>query len=231
MKKLVFYILIAGLAGTLGSCKKDNYDEPGSKLSGRLMYKGAPIEVEYDRVPFEIFEFGFGRVGPINGTFAPDGTYSHLLFNGSYKLIIRPGQGPFLFGTPGKIDSLSVTMNGSQELNIEVNPYYMIRNPQITGNATSLSAKLALEKIITDANAKNLERVDFYVNKTAFVSGSDNIGRTERQAATITDLANITLTVPVPAITPSQNYVFGRIGVKIAGVEDMLFSPVVKISF
>jgi hypothetical protein len=28
---------------------------------------------------------------------------------------------------------------------------------------------------------------------------------------------------------PTQNYVFARIGVKIAGVEDLIFSPVQKV--
>jgi hypothetical protein len=34
----------------------------------------------------------------------------------------------------------------------------------------------------------------------------------------------------VPAIVPTQNYVYARVGVKIAGVEDMIFSPVVKVT-
>jgi hypothetical protein len=40
----------------------------------------------------------------------------------------------------------------------------------------------------------------------------------------------ITLKTTVPAITPTQNYVFARIGLKIAGVEDMIFTPVVKVN-
>jgi len=32
-------------------------------------------------------------------------------------------------------------------------------------------------------------------------------------------------------MTPTQNYVYARIGVKISGLEDMIFSPLVKISF
>jgi hypothetical protein len=38
------------------------------------------------------------------------------------------------------------------------------------------------------------------------------------------------LKATVPAITPTQNYVFARIGLKVTGVEDMIFSPVVKIN-
>jgi hypothetical protein len=37
--------------------------------------------------------------------------------------------------------------------------------------------------------------------------------------------------VSVQAISPTQAYVFARIGLKIAGVEDRIFSPVEKITY
>jgi hypothetical protein len=37
--------------------------------------------------------------------------------------------------------------------------------------------------------------------------------------------------VSVPAISPAQAYVFARIGLKIAGVEERIFSPVKKITY
>jgi hypothetical protein len=73
--------------------------------------------------------------------------------------------------------------------------------------------------------------VSLYINKTQFVSGGDNIAATDLGGGAITDPNSISLNVTIPAITPTQNYVFARIGVKIAGVEDMIFSPVQKITF
>jgi hypothetical protein len=49
--------------------------------------------------------------------------------------------------------------------------------------------------------------------------------------AAITDPANISLQVTIPTITPTQNYVYARVGLKIANVEDMIFSPLMKVSF
>ena len=46
----------------------------------------------------------------------------------------------------------------------------------------------------------------------------------------IEDMTSMSMTLTVPDIVPSQNYVFARIGVKIEGREDMLFSGVEKIS-
>lgn len=231
--KFRYIILIAVCASTILSCKKDNYAPPSSTLSGRLVYNGDSIGVERNQVPFEIYQFGFGRVGAIANTFAANGTYSALLFDGDYKLIVPNGQGPFMWkqtvaGTP---DSLAITMKGSQTLDLEVTPFYMIRNSQISAGGGMATATCKVEKIITGANARDIERVSLYINKTQFVSGGDNIGGADVAGSAITDPDNISLSVAIPAITPTQNYVFARIGVKIDGVEDMIFSPVVKISF
>jgi hypothetical protein len=61
------------------------------------------------------------------------------------------------------------------------------------------------------------------------VSGGDNVASKDMAGADITDPNNISLSVTVPPITPNQNYIFARVGVKIANVEDMIFSPLQKI--
>jgi hypothetical protein len=60
---------------------------------------------------------------------------------------------------------------------------------------------------------------------------TDNIAFTELGGGAITDPNNISLNVNVPAISPTQAYVFARIGLKIAGVEDRIFSPVQKLTY
>ena len=233
MKHYFKYVLILGAIVSFASCKKDNYAEPGSFLTGKLMYNGDSIQVERNQVPYQLYQFGFGKVGPIAATFAQDGSFSQVLFNGNYKLIIPNGQGPFIWKqtADGNPDSLSVTMDGSQTLNLEVTPYYMIRNAQISGSGGNITASFKVEKIITDpAMAKDIERVSLYINKTQFVSGGDNIGATNMVGSDITDPNNITLSVAVPNLATTQPYVFARVGIKIANVEDMIFSPLQKIS-
>jgi hypothetical protein len=229
MKLSIFYIAIIILAV---SCRKDNYDEPSVRLSGRLVYKGDPIEVEYNQVRYELYQYGFGKTGPMAAVFAPDGSYDMVLFNGEYKFIIPNGQGPFKWKqTPaGAPDSTTIVVNGNQEFNIEVTPYYMIRNAQLSGSGGSVSGKFSIEKVINDASAKNIENVSLYINKTQFVSGADNVATISINGSDITDPNNVNLTVPVPALNPAQNYVFARIGIKIAGVEDRIFSSVTKIT-
>src|SRR3954451_22147389 len=97
MKIKLHYIFLITLGLGVISCKKDNYTPPSSTLSGRLLYQGDSIAVERDQVPYELYQYGFGKVGAIASTFTQNGTFSSLLFDGDYKLIIPNGQGPFLW--------------------------------------------------------------------------------------------------------------------------------------
>lgn len=234
MKYCFKYILFFGVITSLVACKKDNYAPPGTFLTGAIMYKGDSINVERNQVPYQLYQFGFGKVGPVSGTFEQNGSYSQVLFDGNYKLIIPNGQGPFMSKqlSSGAPDSLAITLKGDQTVNIEVTPYYMIRNAQISGSGGNVTATFKVEKIITDpAMAKNIERVSLYINRTQFVSGGDNIAFKDMAGSDITDPNNITLSVAVPQLATTQPYVFARVGIKIANVEDMIFSPLQKVPF
>ncbi len=235
MKITLQYILLLAICAAGSACKKDNYAEPASTLSGKLVYKGETFGVEAKQVPLQLYQYGLGAVGPINETVNQDGTYSVLLFDGNYKLIIPNGQGPFRWKqlASGAPDSLAIVMKGNQTLDLEVTPYYMIRTPQITGGAGKVTAVFKAEKIITDANAKNIEKVILYINKTQFVSSDpNNIAKTELAGSAITDPNNISINVTVPpSKVGTQTYVYARIALKIDGIEDPIFSPLQKITF
>ena len=232
--KYSFRVFLGALVLTSAvACKKDNYAAPSSLLSGHLVYNSDTIQVERNQVPFQLYQYGFGKVGPISQSFAQDGSYSAILFDGNYKIIVPNGQGPFMWKRTagGDPDTVNVALKGNQVLNLQVTPYYMIRNASISISGGTATGTCKLEKIITDANAKDIERVSLYINKDQFVSGGDNIASKDLAAADITDMNNISLSVAVPSVTPAQNYVYARIGLKIAGLEDMIFSPLQKISF
>jgi hypothetical protein len=233
MKILFHYILLIAICASVASCKKDNYDAPSAKLSGRLVYQGDSLGVEHNQVSYELYQDGFGKVGAIGSTFAQDGTYSALLFDGQYKFIIPNGQGPFKWKqtAAGNPDTLLINLRGDQKLDIDVIPYYLIRNAQLTAAGGKLTATFKIDKIVVDATAKPIENVVLYINKTQFVSGGDNISTASIGGGAIADPNNVTLQANIPAMTPTQNYVFARIGLKIEGVEDRIFSPVTKISF
>jgi len=233
--KIKFHHIIIALLITATGCKKDNYDAPSVELKGHLTYKGTTINVEHGQVPFDVYQPGFGKSGSIRGYFDQEGAYSLLLFNGNYKFTIPANQGPFLWKelSAGKRDTLAVNLTGSQTLDIEVTPFYMLRQAKFTAASSKVTAVFNIEKVITDANAKNIERVTLYLGKTQFVSenGDNRIAKTDVAGSAVTSLNNVSISVNIPTITPTQNYVFARVGLKIAGVEDMIYTPVTKVSF
>lgn len=238
MKINIVWVLSFLLGCSMMSCENDNYEEPQSMLQGRIVYKGEALPMGYNEVNFQLWEPGWQLRSPINVRVDQDGSFSAMLFDAQYKLVIQPAQGPFrtIKDATTQSDTMVVQLKGSKVLDIEVMPYYMIRNPQVTASGRSLTANFKLEKIINDVNARNVERVTLYVNKTTFVDRGNNIPisiqnnpQMSLAGADITDLNNISLSLNVPAITPAQNYVFARVGLKIAGVEDMLYSPVQKV--
>ncbi|MEP7229517.1 MAG: DUF3823 domain-containing protein [Ginsengibacter sp.] len=140
MKNLLRYILIPVIALSFFSCKKDNYSEHGTFLTGSLMYNGDSVQVERNQV----------------------------LFDGDYKLIIPNGQGPFLWKqtSSGAPDSLAITLKGNQSVNLGVIPYYMVRNTQISAADSNVNATFKADKIVTDPGmAKDIERLSLYINK------------------------------------------------------------------
>ena len=231
MKFKIHYIILLAITFGTQSCKKDNYEAPASTLNGRIMYNGEEIGLEFNQVPLELYQPGFGKSGPIAMTFGQDGSYSSLLFDGQYKLIIPNGQGPFRWqeNATGGRDTLNVTVSGNQTLDLEATPYYLLRNAAYTVNGNTLNATCRIDQIITGLDAKLIENVALFINKSQFVSRADNIANAELAAAAITDPTNVSFSVTVPSMTPTQNYVFARIGLKISGVEDMIFSPLQKI--
>jgi len=233
MKTISYFSLIVLLVAANACNEKDNFSPPQSQLTGALLYNGDSIYLEHNRVSYQIYQYGFGKLCPIEQTFTQSGVLNSLLFDGDYKLIVPNGQGPFLWPktSGGAPDSLTINMSGNQNLDIDVTPYYMIRNTNISASGSTATATFKVEKIVTDANAKDIESVTLYINKSQFVANSSNMAQTSVAGGDITDPNNINLSVDIPSITPAQSYVFARVGLKIAGIEDMIFSPLFQVSF
>lgn len=233
--KIKLQYIICFLAGMtlLASCKYDNYSPPSSKLTGAILYKNDSINVSYNNVTFQLWQTGFGKLTPVNVTVDQNGSYSALLFNGDYKLVFPAGQGPFisLIDPKTNSDTMLVHVQGNTNLEIQVLPYYMIINPQFSVSDSTVNATCKLEKIITDSLAQNVQSVSLYLSKTLFDDSRTSVSTTNINGSNIADMNNIALSATIPAMTPTQHYIFARIGVKINNVEDMIFSPVMKLGY
>lgn len=233
MKMIYRLFAIFVLSWGFASCEYDNYEPPQSPFTGNIVYNGEPIPVASEEVYFELWEDNWQLRNPISVAVAEDGSYSALLFDGVYKLAFRENQGPFRMrtNTDTNSDTILVDVRGATVLDIEVEPYYMIRNPQISLSGETVNASASLEQIITNENARNVERVSLYINRTQFVDqrGNYHIANTEVAGGDITDMNNISLSLDIPDLVRDQSFVYARIGVKIEGVEDMIFSHVEQL--
>ncbi|HLR33544.1 MAG TPA: DUF3823 domain-containing protein [Fodinibius sp.] len=210
----------------------DNYDTPDAIFEGNIVYEGDPIPVGYNSVSFELWQSGFGKETPIDVTVAQDGSFSAKLFSGKYRLVLKEDQGPYLSptNTETNSDSIMVDLNGNKSSDIEVLPYYMIRNASFSISDRNVSASFEVEKIMDSENGgKPVESVSLYISKTQFVDERTSISSNIVAATEISDMSNININTDVPELTPEQGYIFARVGVKIVDVEDMLFSNVEKI--
>ena len=228
------YIFFLSIGWALSSCEHDNYEAPKSILTGDVVYQGEPIHVASNEVNMELWEPGWQLRNRIDVTMDQDGSYSASLFDAEYKLVFRQNQGPFRMTTNPitNSDTILVNVNGTTVMDIEVMPYYMIRNPQITKSGSTVNATASIEQIITDANARDIERVSLYINQTTFVDnrGNYHLAVQHLQAGDIGDLSSVSLSLPIPDLVRAQNYVYARLGVKIQGVEQMIYSPVQQLT-
>jgi len=231
MKRIAQYIIVLSVAVVFMSCEKDNYEPPTSLFTGKIMYQGTPLGFQHNRVSYELYQDGFGKIGPIASTFTPEGEFSQLLFDGAYKMVVPRGQGPFLWGSVAdRQDTVHLNVNGNTNMDFEVLPFWMIRNTQVSASGRNVSASCSLEQIVTGVDAKDIENVTLYISKTVFASSDNNVATTVINGEDIANVSDINLSAVVPELTPTQNYVFARIGIKFIGVDDMLFAPVQKLN-
>lgn len=245
-KRNIFYYMtfLIGLTSVLGSCQKDNFEPPKAQFTGHLVYEGEPIQVKntgdgQGAVYFELWQKGFGKSGAIDVYLNQDGSFSALLFDGDYQLVIPSSQGPFinLVNEQTNSDTIPVSIHGSKSLDIEVLPYYMFGKSSCSIGADSVvKATASINQIVKDDRARDIESVTLYVNRTSFVDEDNNIASGGISGADITDLSNISLTAKIPEDisggnigVADQDYFYARVGIKIAGVEDRIFTEIVKV--
>src|SRR5699024_2191003 len=179
----------------------DNYDSPETTLQGIFHYEGDSVRVSYNNVTFELWQGGFGEESPINVTVDQNGSYSAVLFEGDYRLVVPPGQGPFISNSIGEdgSDTLRVELRGNQQLDIEILPYFMIGNPQFSLSGSTVTASFSVEQIATGDNARDVELVELYISKTRYVDTRTSISSSSRSGGDISNMNDISLSTDVPS--------------------------------
>lgn len=211
--------LTVGLAG----CEKDNRTEPKSVLKGRIVFEGQPVGVRSNGVQLELWQRGYQLFTKIPVHINQEGTFSASLFDGNYKLVRLRGNGPWTDNT----DSIDVELKGSREIDVPVDPFFVIRNEAFSKGEGKVSATFNVQQVAT---GRTIERVNLYIGTTSIVDPNNNVGNAQEVAANLTDLSKpITLTANIPAAHAGRQYIYARVGVKTSGVGEMLFGMPQKI--
>jgi len=214
-------LLILGLAAA--SCEYDNFEEPKSTLSGRIVYQGEPLGLRSQGVQLELWQHGYDLFQKIPVHVAQDGTFSAVLFDGDYKLTLLRGNGPWMDNT----DSLDVQLRGSQMIDVEVEPYYTSTDPSYTVNGNTMTVDFTVNGIHTD---RDLEFAGIYMGRTSLTDALRNEGAVMVAADDIALGTPMSVDVEIPSGLAGRSDIFVRVGVKTMGVQELLYSQVENVA-
>ncbi|UIR54733.1 DUF3823 domain-containing protein [Sphingobacterium sp. SRCM116780] len=199
----------------LGSCGKDNYDAPGSTLSGKVSYQGKPIGVRGSNqsVYLQLWQDGFQFRSAINVYLTQDGSFSAQLFDGTYKMVSTSGNGPW----GGTRDTLLVEVKGNTSIDYSVKPYYTLSNINYQVEGNLLKASFDIETI---DNSRGIDGVVLLVNDTKFVDLGQYAAKIEKNDVTT---SHVELALDVKDVLDKGTAVYGRVGLRISGITEAIY--------
>lgn len=219
--KAILYIASAAII-LLTACKKDNYAPPSSQLTGKVVYQGQPIGVRSSGIQLELWQRGYQLFTKIPVYIDQDGSFSATLFDGNYKLVRLKGNGPWADNT----DSIDVTVKGNTIIDVPVEPYFIIKNASVQKNGSNIDAIFTVQAVNT---SKSLELVRLYLGLTTITDQNNNAANVSKAAAAIDITQPVTLSAAIPAAATNKGYVYVRLGVKTAGVQELYYTAPQKV--
>ena len=221
MKKILFSIICGTLF--LAGCKKDDAAPPSSLITGKIVYNKLPLSVRSTGVELELWQYGYSTRIKIPIYVNQDGSYEAKVFDGNYKLTMLRGNGPWA----EKTDSIDVALKGSTVIDITVDPYFVISSSTFAKSGNAIAGTVSLQRVNT---TRNLESVTLYVGQTMITDQNNSGASVTRAASSITDLTQpISLSANIPAALAGKDYVYARVGVRISGVGEQLYSVPMEI--
>src|SRR5690606_8653415 len=199
----------------LFSCGKDNYDAPNANLTGKVTYKGEAVGVRgsNNSVRLQLWQDGYALKNPIDVFVTQDGSFSAALFNGTYKLVTVPGNGPW----KSKTDTMTVQLNGNTNIDFPVDLYYDLKAIKYQLNGNNLTATLNVEKLDP---SKTLDDVNLLVGKTKFVDLGHFLKRANKSGDSN---GNVTLTLDIGPELQANPILFARVAAKINGITEAIY--------
>lgn len=219
MKKYILAILALS-ALLLTSCGKDNYDEPKSLLTGKIVSatskEAVGVKNQTDGgVKIQLWQDGYELYTAIEVSVNQDGTFSASVFDGTYKVVTTDNNGPWV----NDRDTIVVQVKGNAFVEYPVKPYFEMSNEEfkLEGNTLTATFDLQQPNAIQD---RELSEVTLYVSNTMFVDDSFNKMKVNAESPAV---GSNSITMDITDLA-SNAVLYARIGVKINGVEQRLYT-------
>lgn len=253
MSKIICPLILAMLAvSVLPGCKKDNYDPPATWMTGRFVHEGKPVYMDGNTTNandeiIQFFQDGYGKRDGWGIRVKYDGTFSELLFDGDYKLMVRDNLTyPWEWsGWPQHydeandrivLDTMKFNMQGDYVIpDIEITPYYEINDFTMEASTVNLTASFTLKELFPDMEGLDVDKAYLYVGPTQLVSSAPGIISKEADAGDINyDGTPIVIEMPVSQylnsyVNNTRPYAYARIAVRTTKSDRMLWSEVKKV--
>lgn len=204
---------------------------PGATTSIQIRNMGDPLYVidgvqsdagQFNNIDFnDIESISVLKNDPISVFVGQDGTFSALLFDGEYRLTTRDGNGPWV----NNHESVTVNLKGHTEVNLEVTPYFMISNEQLSVTGSAMNASFMINRIVPDAK---ISRVMLLLSKTQF---ADDVNNLYRQDFSDVVPGSVNLSADISGNTEivKAKALYARVGVLANGADQAIYSPVVRL--
>ena len=226
MKNINSLILILGLFLVTG-CELDNFDEPKSEFKGRFVYEGEALQLRgtaYDNdCMMYAYQEGpeYENRGAINLFVNSDGEFNSLMYNGFYKIVLRQDRGPWI----PRQDTIEVNIKGNQILDVEVTPYFLIKDTKIDFQNKVVKVKCKINQVVETAS---IDRAVIYISKTKLV---DNVAKIAEKSFTNLNPGEHEFTFDLSdnGVTDAAKFLYARVGVKARQGNDYIFSEVTQL--
>lgn len=224
--KNFFYNFIAVIVIVLcvTACGKDNQDGPTSRLSGKITYNGTNLNVQgsSSAIQLQLYQDGFGKYGPITVYVGQDGTFSAELFDGTYKLVTKNGNGPWV----NTRDTTIVNVKGNTNVELKLTPYFLVSNATIQYANNSVSGTFNIEKVISTAQ---VDFVKLILSSTQFVDEQNNIIAVTASGVEGANTISSSISDQSAIKLNAAHSIYGRISVRAKGADQSIYSDIVKL--
>jgi len=246
MKKIIYlsFILFTML---LSSCEFDNYTTPGISFKGNLTYKGN--NYLFDGNPglgvLTLIQKGFGKIDAgTNVRINENGSFSQLIFPGDYWLTLANNPYPFEFkefktmGVGLGYDTIPMKISSNTVKNIEVTPYYQIKDFTATVVDGNIVTNFNVVKTDSTINvAPKVIRARCFVSTSSIVNSNTIFSKSIIKS--ITGNASVSIPVSISTGTASyrqmylnnfREYAYCRVALELNGIPNYyIFSETIKV--